>query len=231
MGVVQMERDAPGTFTRRELGPNLRALASQAAATLANVRSHQDVYSQAVTDSLTGLYNRRHMQAALLDERRRAQRYGHPLSVVMLDVDSFKSYNDTYGHVQGDVLLRMLSNLLREKVRGVDIVGRFGGEEFLIVMPETTSEEAYQTAERLRQAVAADRSSPASRTIPIWPSSRPSAWAWRRSPNDTDDTQALVTFWPTMPCTAPKTAAKTRPYWRARKELLQRFRRKAARQP
>ncbi len=95
-----------------------------------------------MTDSLTGLYNRRHMQAALLDERRRAQRYGHPLSVIMLDVDSFKSYNDTYGHVQGDVLLRMLSDLLREKVRGVDIVGRFGGEEFLIVMPETTSEEA-----------------------------------------------------------------------------------------
>ena len=104
VGVVQFERDAPGTFTNRDLA-RVRALASQAAATVANVRSHQDVYIQAVTDGLTGLYNRRHMQAALLDERRRAHRYGHPLSVIMLDVDGFKTYNDTYGHVQGDVLL------------------------------------------------------------------------------------------------------------------------------
>lgn len=153
MGVVQFERDAPGLFTRRELA-RLRALANQTAATIANVRSHQDVYTQAVTDGLTGLYNRRHMHSVLVDERRRAQRYGHSLSVVMLDVDGFKSYNDTYGHVQGDVLLRMLSGLLRDQVRGVDIVGRFGGEEFIIVMPETPSHEAYQIAERLRLAVA-----------------------------------------------------------------------------
>ena len=100
LGVVQFERDAPGTFTRREQS-RLRALASQTAATLANIRAHQDVYNQAVTDGLTGLFNRRHMQGVLLDERRRAERYSHALSVIMLDVDSFKTYNDTYGHVQG----------------------------------------------------------------------------------------------------------------------------------
>ncbi len=153
IGVAQFERDAPGTFTRRDLA-RVRALASQAAATLANVRSHRDVYNQAVTDGLTGLFNRRHIQAVLLDERRRAQRYGHPLSLIMLDVDGFKTYNDTYGHVQGDVLLRMLSAILRSTVRAVDVVGRFGGEEFIIVLPETPASEAFQAAERLRLAVA-----------------------------------------------------------------------------
>jgi len=152
MGVVQFERDEPGRFTGRDLS-RVRALASQAAATIANVRSHQDVYNQAVTDGLTGLYNRRHMQAALVEERRRAQRYQHPLSVIMLDVDGFKSYNDTYGHVQGDVLLKMLAALLCENVRSVDIVGRFGGEEFIVLMPETSASEAHYTAERLRTSV------------------------------------------------------------------------------
>jgi two-component system cell cycle response regulator len=90
----------------------------------------------------------------LADECRRAKRYSHPLSVIMLDVDGFKSYNDTYGHVQGDVLLKMLAGILQTSVRGVDSIGRFGGEEFIVVMPETPPEEAYQAAERLRLAVA-----------------------------------------------------------------------------
>jgi diguanylate cyclase (GGDEF)-like protein len=153
MGVAQFERDAPGAFASRDLS-RIQSLASQSAATLANVRAHQDIYSQAVTDALTGLYNRRHMQVVLADECRRAKRYNHPLSVIMLDVDGFKSYNDTYGHVQGDVLLKMLSGILQTSVRGVDSIGRFGGEEFIVVMPETPPEEAYQAAERLRLAVA-----------------------------------------------------------------------------
>lgn len=152
-GVAQFERDAPGVFSQRD-SLRLKALASQAAATLANVRAHQDVYSLAVTDALTGLFNRRHMQTVLADERRRALRYGHPLSVIMLDVDGFKSYNDTYGHVQGDVLLKTLARVLQNSVRSVDVVGRLGGEEFIVVLPETPSGEGYQAAERLRLAVA-----------------------------------------------------------------------------
>ena len=192
MGVVQFERDEPGRFTPRDLS-RVRALASQAAATIANVRTHQDVYNQAVTDSLTGLYNRRHMQAALLDERRRAQRYSHPLSVIMLDVDGFKSYNDTYGHVQGDVLLKKLADLLRENVRSVDSVGRFGGEEFIVLMPETTATEAHFTAERLRTAVEStifpgfieDPDLMVFKTISLGVAT---------FPEDTDDTQELVTL-------------------------------------
>ena len=192
IGVAQFERDAPGTFTPRELS-RVRALASQAAATLANIRSHQDVHSQAVTDGLTGLFNRRHIQTVLLDERRRAGRYRHPLSVIMLDVDGFKTYNDTYGHPQGDVLLKMLAGILRESVRAVDIVGRYGGEEFIVILPETPSGEAYQTAERLRHAVArtvfpgfaADPALAVFKTISLGVATFPEA---------TTDTQALVSL-------------------------------------
>ncbi len=192
MGVVQFERDAPGTFTRREQS-RLRALANQTAAILANVRSHQDVYNQAVTDGLTGLYNRRHMQAVLLDERRRAERYGHTLSVIMLDVDSFKAYNDTYGHVQGDVLLKMLAEILRENVRGVDVLGRFGGEEFIIVLPETSAEEAHRTAERLRLAVA-DTVFPGFADDPELVVFKTISLGVATFPDVTADTQALVTL-------------------------------------
>ncbi len=190
LGVARFERDAPGAFTSREMA-RVRALAAQAAATLANVLSHQNIYNQAVTDGLTGLFNRRYMQSALVDERRRAQRYGHPLSVVMLDVDGFKGYNDTYGHVQGDVLLKQMAAILQGSVRDVDVVGRYGGEEFIIVMPETPSREAYQTAERLRLAVARtvfpgfahDLELAVYKTISLGVAT---------FPDDTDDTHALV---------------------------------------
>ncbi len=190
LGVAQFERDAPGTFTPREMA-RIRALAAQTAATLANVLSHQNIYNQAVTDGLTGLYNRRYVQSTLVEERRRAQRYGHPLSVVMLDVDCFKSYNDTYGHVQGDVLLKKMAAILRESVRDVDVVGRYGGEEFIIVMPETPSRDAYQTAERLRLAVA--------RTVFPGFAHDPELAVYKTIslgvatfPDDTNDTHALV---------------------------------------
>lgn len=192
MGVVQLERDAPGTFSHRDL-TRIQSLASQAAATLANVRAHQDIYSQATTDALTGLFNRRHMQTVLADERRRAQRYGHPLSVIMLDVDGFKSYNDTYGHVQGDVLLKMMAGVLQSQVRGVDNVGRFGGEEFLVVLPETPSEEAFQAAERLRLAVA-HTIFPGFASDPEMAVFKTISLGVATYPDITDDTQALITL-------------------------------------
>ena len=192
LGVAQFERDAPGVFTHRDSG-RLEALASQAAATLANVRAHQDVYSQATTDALTGLFNRRHMQTVLADERRRAERYGHPLSVIMLDVDGFKSYNDTYGHVQGDVLLKTLAGILQNGVRTVDSVGRFGGEEFVVVLPETPADEAFQTAERLRQAVAGTIF-PGFADDPELVVLKTISLGVATYPDITQDTQALVTL-------------------------------------
>ena len=190
VGVVQFERDMPGHYSRKDL-MRVRSLASQVAAMIANMRMHRDVYTQAVTDGLTGLYNRRHMQAALFDERQRSARYAHPLSVIMLDVDGFKSYNDTYGHPQGDVLLKMLAGLLRENVREVDIVGRYGGEEFIILMPETSKEEAVRTAERLRSAVATSVF-PGFADDPDMVVFKTISLGVATCPDDTDDVQSLV---------------------------------------
>ncbi|WP_301002399.1 GGDEF domain-containing protein [Capsulimonas corticalis] len=190
IGVAQFERDAPQSYTLHDIA-RVRSLATQTATTLANIRMHQDVYNQSVTDELTGLYNRRHITSVLLSEHRRAERYGHSISMILLDVDGFKIYNDTYGHPQGDVLLKRLSALLRENVRSVDIVGRWGGEEFIIVMPETTKEEAWRTAERLRIAVASavfpghadDEDAQVYKTISLGVAT---------FPNDTRDMQTLI---------------------------------------
>ncbi len=108
---------------------------------------------QAETDGLTGLPNHRKIQTVLREEVRRSERYDRPIACIMVDIDHFKSVNDTYGHPFGDVVLEQLSNLFREEKRDVDTVGRYGGEEFLFVLPETTEKRAEAFAERLREAV------------------------------------------------------------------------------
>jgi diguanylate cyclase (GGDEF)-like protein/PAS domain S-box-containing protein len=109
----------------------------------------------ATTDGLTGLRNHRHFRERLSEEISRTERYGPPLAVLMLDVDFFKQYNDTFGHPAGDEILRGLAALLREGVRQTDLVARYGGEEFAVVLPQTTREAAMALAERLRASVEA----------------------------------------------------------------------------
>ncbi len=107
------------------------------------------------TDGLTGLYNHRHLQERLQQEIERAERYGRPLSVVMADLDHFKSFNDAFGHPRGDELLIAVARTLRHLSRTSDILARYGGEEFTLVLPETSAGEARVLAERVRQCVAA----------------------------------------------------------------------------
>ena len=109
----------------------------------------------ATTDMLTGLPNHRALQTQLEQECERARRFGHPLSLLFFDGDRFKQVNDTYGHATGDVVLRELGERARSVLRAGDTVGRFGGEEFLVLLPETHEQEALLVAERLRSAVAA----------------------------------------------------------------------------
>lgn len=109
------------------------------------------------TDGLTGLYNRRYWQLRAAEEFERARRQGHPASLIMLDLDHFKKINDQYGHTVGDDVLETLSYLLQINLRSIDILGRYGGEEFAVVLPETNAKRAYDIAERVRQAVAKDR--------------------------------------------------------------------------
>lgn len=109
---------------------------------------------QANQDFLTGLSNRRHFLEQGVIELARAQRYGEALSAFMLDIDHFKNINDTHGHKAGDIVLQKLGQLLRETLRTVDIIGRIGGEEFAILLPETGLQEATEIAERLREIIA-----------------------------------------------------------------------------
>ncbi len=111
----------------------------------------------AYRDFLTGLYNHRYFQEELAHEVERAQRYGHHLSVLMLDVDRFKQVNDTYGHLMGDTLLSYLAKLISAKVRTCDVAARYGGDEFAVILPETEQEKAIAVAEKLKRAVSADR--------------------------------------------------------------------------
>lgn len=109
---------------------------------------------QAIRDGLTGLINRREIDRSLNYELERAKRYGTDLSLVMLDIDKFKSVNDEYGHQAGDEILRILARRLFGNVRATDRVGRYGGEEFTIMLPETNTEVALVLADRLREKIA-----------------------------------------------------------------------------
>ncbi|CCQ74552.1 GGDEF domain-containing protein [Magnetospira sp. QH-2] len=118
------------------------------------IRQHQQQLEQmSTTDVLTSLANRRHMDDVLQNEINRCKRYGECLSVILADMDHFKAVNDTFGHLVGDRVLKDLAGILQDSCRDVDIVGRWGGEEFLIVCPGTTLAGAAATAEKLRTAI------------------------------------------------------------------------------
>jgi diguanylate cyclase (GGDEF)-like protein len=133
----------------------LRSLAAQATLALENVDLHMQVSRQAVTDELTGLANHRRFQDLLLAEIEEVRRYHHPLGLIMLDIDDFKSINDTYGHQQGDVVLRRVARVLAENSREVDYPARYGGEELAVILPHTEIEGAYAIAERIRTSIEA----------------------------------------------------------------------------
>lgn len=113
----------------------------------------QMLAQRAQIDGLTGLWNRSFFNQRWSEEYARAVRYGHPLSLAVVDLDHFKSINDTYGHLVGDTVLCGVARILHQECRAHDLVCRFGGEEFVIVMPETTPEDAAQVCERIREAV------------------------------------------------------------------------------
>ncbi len=108
---------------------------------------------QSIRDGLTDLYNHAHFQNLLAQEVARARRYRHPLSLFMIDIDDFKRYNDTFGHLAGDWALQDLAAILRESCRQTDLIARYGGEEFTVILPETPASGAIVVAERIRHAV------------------------------------------------------------------------------
>lgn len=154
LGVVIAGATDPdvGKFTAHQLDM-LGTLAAQAAVALENTRLFAEVRRLAVTDELTGLNTRRHLFELGEREFQQAVRYRTPLSAIMFDLDHFKTVNDTLGHVVGDEVLRGVAARCESVVRGIDVLGRFGGEEFAIVLPQTELEMAVTIAERLREVV------------------------------------------------------------------------------
>jgi diguanylate cyclase (GGDEF)-like protein len=136
----------------------LNALAGSVAIAIDNARLHAEVKRMAMTDAISGLANRRAFDEILEAELTRASRYHHTLSLIILDLDSFKEYNDKWGHPAGDVRLREVANLLRLNVRDPDVAARYGGEEFAIILPDTSKAGAIKLAERLRYS--AEESAP-----------------------------------------------------------------------
>jgi len=125
----------------------LKAVADQAAVAI----NKAQLWDMAVTDSLTGLYVRRYFMVKLQEELLRAERYTNILSIVMADLDGFKNINDTYGHDTGDRVLRAIGQFLQQNIRDVDVVARYGGDEFVIMIPEAAQDAAYILSERLRK--------------------------------------------------------------------------------
>lgn len=133
----------------------VEAIAEQLSLAMINLQLRESLRVQSLRDPLTGLYNRRYLEENMQREVQRCARRGLPLSVIMLDVDHFKRFNDQHGHAAGDALLSGIAQTLQAHTRGEDIVCRYGGEEFTIVMPETGSEDAQRRAEEIRRAIAA----------------------------------------------------------------------------
>jgi len=128
-------------------------LTGRAAVSMENVDLHETVRLQAVTDELTGLYNRNHFQDTLDSEIERSRRFGTDVGLVMLDIDDFKQVNDTFGHPQGDVVLVEVGRVLRELSRDIDEPARYGGEELAVILPQTDLNGAELLAERMRTAI------------------------------------------------------------------------------
>jgi diguanylate cyclase (GGDEF)-like protein len=153
IGVMSFADRASGKAFDKGSFELFQAIAPQLAVAIdhAILREKAGEFEQlSVTDALTGLLNRRYIEARLSEEIKRSNRHGFPMSFMMLDVDHFKSYNDQFGHPAGDDALRTVGRVIRETLRGADVAARFGGEEFSILLPQTTGDEAVAIAERLR---------------------------------------------------------------------------------
>jgi diguanylate cyclase (GGDEF)-like protein/PAS domain S-box-containing protein len=152
LGVLHLTQPegAPITEAKQRLAITM---AEHIAMALSNLRLHETLRSQSIRDPLTGLFNRRFMEESLELELRRATRNQRPLGVIMLDLDHFKHFNDTFGHEAGDTLLRELGTFLQSNIRAEDIACRYGGEEFTLILPEGNAEVTLQRADFLREAI------------------------------------------------------------------------------
>jgi len=153
LGVVELLNNLDeGEFSEADL-KILSTIADFAAIAIENARYFEQVRELIITDDLTGLYNARHLLDVLDYEVDRAKRYGNPLSLVFLDLDYFKQINDTHGHLVGSRLLTEMGHLIRSHIRSADVAARYGGDEFVVVLPNTSKEGALTVASNLRERI------------------------------------------------------------------------------
>jgi diguanylate cyclase (GGDEF)-like protein len=150
-GLLAVVRDDPLT---EEEGQLLEIVSDHASVAVGNLLAFQEVESLSVTDDLTRVYNYRFLKAALHREVERASRYGQIFSILMIDVDHLKKFNAKNGHLRGSELLRQLAAILRESSRAIDLVAKYGGDEFLVILPQTSTKGAESMGRRICKAVA-----------------------------------------------------------------------------
>jgi diguanylate cyclase (GGDEF)-like protein len=153
IGVMNMSRVSVGGFTPTEMRL-LELLADQAAIAVINARLHLAVSTQAMSDTLTGLPNRRALDARMDNEVQRSVRYGRSFAVLMMDLDGFKSINDTWGHLFGDLVLYELAQFLNGNLRSTDFLARYGGDELTMILPESDINAANQVGEKIHERLA-----------------------------------------------------------------------------
>ncbi len=153
IGSLILASRKPNAYNRRQI-QLLEKVALQIAAPVENAQLYAQLEQRARIDVLTGLFNRRHFEERLKEEISRHSRYGNEFSIFMLDLDNFKSYNDAYGHPAGDILLNQIGKIIKSSIRNADQAFRYGGDEFVAILPETTREDAWVVAERVRAQLA-----------------------------------------------------------------------------
>jgi len=151
LGVLNVESNSSVPLDKDDV-KLLNALAGIVSVAIDNARLHEQVKAMAMTDAVSGLYNRHAFEEFLTTEIQRADRYNHPISLIIFDIDSFKHYNDTWGHPAGDARLKATADLIRETQRKHDIAARYGGDEFAIILPNTDEEGVKRFAKRLLEA-------------------------------------------------------------------------------
>jgi diguanylate cyclase (GGDEF)-like protein len=151
-GLLSIESASPNQF-QSDFEKILFTLVGNASVAITRARLYHRMEQLAITDGLTQLHNHKHFQEQLAKELERTKRYKRPVSLLMMDIDHFKSFNDTYGHPVGDLVLKQIAQCIRQAIRVNDIAARYGGEEFTVIMPDSAEEGAFVTAERIRRRV------------------------------------------------------------------------------
>ncbi len=159
IGVLDVENPEIDGFTPDDIRL-LSTLSAQIAIALENARLYEEAKRLSLTDPLTGLPNRRSFELMIEAELKRAERYRRPFALLMMDFDNFKNYNDKFGHSAGDYILKKFSNLMKDTIRDVDFLGRYGGDEFIAVLPETDASFALVVAERIRKKIESEQLDP-----------------------------------------------------------------------